>query len=189
MNKRVKREPTEIITPGLESVPKEVARVFEAMKENVQFKRVRYIAEIDYSIPSNKPRLFVYDRETKKLWKHKAAHGVGGKNASPHDGKCREVSNKPGSHMSCLGLFKTAETYNGSNGYSMRLDGLSPTNTNARPRAIVMHASDYVVDANSSICGRSYGCPAIDRAHHKETIDKLKGGSPILSHYNGAFKI
>ena len=44
-----------------------------------------------------------------------------------------------------LGFMRTAETYNGDNGYSMRLDGMeNGFNNNARPRAIVMHGSDYV---------------------------------------------
>lgn len=174
---------------GMEIVPKEVALVFEAMKKSSYFKNVRYIAEINYAIPSSQKRFFIYDRKEKKLYKHKAAHGVGGKNGSPNDGKCREVSNRNGSHMSCLGLFKCSETYNGNNGYSMRIDGLESTNGNARMRAIVVHGSDYVKDNTSSVSGRSWGCPAVDFAHYKTIIDMLKNGSPLLSHYNGANKI
>ena len=170
-------------------VPKEVARVYKTMQESGKFSSPRYIAEIDYSLNSKKHRLFIYDTKLKKLETHKVAHGAGGKNASPHDGYCREVSNVNGSHMSCLGLFKCAETYNGNNGYSMRLDGLSPTNSNARKRAVVAHGSDYVKDNNSVICGRSWGCPAVDYAHYKDIINKLKDGSPLLSHYNGKFSI
>jgi hypothetical protein len=136
--------PIDVETSG---VPKEVQRVYAAMKESGKFNNPRFIAEMDYSINSKSPRLFIYDLTEKKLYKHKASHGVGGKNSSPHDGKCREVSNINGSHMSCLGLFKCAETYNGGNGYSMRLDGLSATNSNARKRLIVVHGSDYVKDA------------------------------------------
>jgi len=170
-------------------VPKEVSRVYAAMLESGKFSNARYIAEIDYSFNSKKHRLFIYDTKLKKLESHKVAHGAGGKNASPHDGYCREVSNVNGSHMSCLGLFKCAETYNGNNGYSMRLDGLYASISNARARAVVVHGSDYVKDNNSVICGRSWGCPAIDYAHYKAIIDKLKNGSPLLSHYNGKFSI
>jgi hypothetical protein len=178
--------PIDVETSG---VPKEVQRVYAAMKESGKFNNPRFIAEMDYSINSKSPRLFIYDLTEKKLYKHKASHGVGGKNSSPHDGKCREVSNINGSHMSCLGLFKCAETYNGGNGYSMRLDGLSATNSNARKRLIVVHGSDYVKDASTTICGRSFGCPAVDWNHYKSIIDKLKHGSPLLSHFNGKFTV
>jgi len=179
----------EVKPPPVEGVPVEVQRVYKMYKESGRFGDVRYIAEMDYSITSSKPRLFIYDTKLKKLHKHKASHGVGGKNGSPHDGKCRQVSNVSGSNMSCLGLFKCAETYNGGNGYSMRLDGLSSTNSNARKRLIVIHGSDYVKDTNSVICGRSYGCPATSWESYKQIIDMLKGGSPLLSHYNGKFTV
>lgn len=170
-------------------VPKEVQRVYKAYKESSNFGDIRYIAEIDYSINSKSPRFFIYDLKDKKLYKHKCAHGQGGKNASPHDGKCREVSNVNGSHMSCLGLFKCAETYEGKSGYSMRIDGLNSTNSNARARAVVVHGSDYVKDSNSVICGRSWGCPAVDNNYHRQIIGMLKNGSPLLSHYAGKFSI
>lgn len=169
--------------PGGEQVPQEVQKVFRAMKASPHFNDPRYIAEINYQINSKHPRLFVYDRLEKKLYKHKVAHGSGGKNASPHDGWTREVSNIPESHMSCVGLFKCAETYYGSKDYSMRLDGLEATNSNARMRAIVMHKSSYVTDGNDHICGRSWGCPAVDVKVHKKLIDMLKNGSPLLSYF------
>lgn len=171
-------------------IPKEVALAYKMAKESGKFNYdFRYIAEIDYSINSRRHRLFIYDLKSKKLETHKVAHGSGGKNSIKHDGVCREVSNVNGSHMSCLGLFKCAETYNGNNGLSLRIDGLSSTNSNARKRAIVIHGSDYVKDNNNSISGRSWGCPAIDFSCYKDIIGKLKGGSPLLSHYNGKFTI
>lgn len=170
-------------------VPKQVQRVYAAMKASGKFVNPRYIAEIDYSINSKNHRLFIYDTKLKKLEAHKVSHGVGGKNGSPHDGNCRQVSNISGSNMSCLGLFKCAETYNGGNGYSLRIDGLNDTNSNARKRLIVIHGSDYVKDSNKVVSGRSFGCPAVDYAHYKSIIDKLKEGSPLLSHYNGKFTI
>lgn len=190
MNKPVKK-PKPINSELIEDsgVPLEVARVYEAMKKSPYFKKPRYIAEMNYAINSSKPRFFVYDTQKGVLYKLKAAHGVGGKNGTPNDGKCREVSNRNGSHMSCLGLFKCAEVYNGNNGRSMRLDGLEATNGNARMRAVVIHGSDYVKESSNAPAGRSFGCPALDRAVSDKVIDMLKGGSPLLSHYNGANKI
>lgn len=177
------------VDPENTEVPKQVQRVYAAMKASGKFVNPRYIAEIDYSLNSRTHRLFIYDTKLKKLETHKVSHGNGGKNGSPHNGMCREVSNVSGSNMSCLGLFKCAETYNGGNGYSLRIDGLNATNSNARKRLIVIHGSDYVKDSSSSISGRSFGCPAVDYAHYKDIINKLKEGSPLLSHYAGKFSI
>lgn len=172
-----------------EEVPQEVARCHAAMLASGQFKTPRYIAEADYSLNSKKHRLWIYDRKLKKLESHKVAHGSGGKNKTPHDGRCREVSNTIESHMSCLGLFKCMEIYDGPHGDSMRLDGLSKTNNNARNRGIVVHRSDYVFDNTEEISGRSLGCPAIDRKVCDAVIEKLCDGSPFMAHYAGEFKI
>ena len=54
-------------------------------------------------------------------------------------------SNSPGSLATSLGLFVTADTYIGSNGYSLRLKGLEEgVNDMAMDRAIVMHGASYV---------------------------------------------
>lgn len=168
--------------PGGEQVPKEVQNVYEAFRNSPEFTDPRYIAEINYAINSSKPRLFIWDRKEQKLYKHKVAHGSGGKNETPHDGWCREVSNKTGSHMSCVGLFKCGTTYESpKNGYSMRLHGLETTNSNAYSRAIVMHKMASVVDSNNNISGRSWGCPGVDPRHYKKIIGMLKEGSPLYS--------
>lgn len=168
---------------GGEQVPREVKEVFEQMQAHKMFNDPRYIAQIDYRINSRYPRLFVYDRTKQKLMKFKVAHGggrPGDKNYDLHDGKCYEVSNESGSHLSSKGLIKCAETYYGSKGYSMRFDGLSPTNYAVRDRAVVMHDSSYVTDGNEHICGRSWGCAALSEKNSKKVIDMLKDGSPLL---------
>jgi hypothetical protein len=55
------------------------------------------------------------------------------------------ASNDPGSKQSSLGLFATAEIYDGQHGRSLRLYGLEPgINDNALARALVIHGADYV---------------------------------------------
>ena len=80
----------------------------------------RLLTLIDYSRPSTAPRLWVIDLETEKLlFEELVAHGRGsGDNLTEH------FSNEPGSLASSLGLFLTGETYVGTNGYSLRLQGL-----------------------------------------------------------------
>ena len=93
---------------------------------------------IDYSLPSTEARLWVFDLRTGQLRFHElVAHGKGtGENLA------ERFSDDMDSHQSSLGLFVTRDTYLGSNGYSLRLDGLEPGfNGRARERAIVMHGA------------------------------------------------
>jgi hypothetical protein len=91
------------------------------------------------------------------------------------------------SRESSIGLFRTADTYVGHNGYSLRLDGLEPGfNAHARDRAIVMHGAPYVnadiAKANGRL-GRSWGCPALREAVARQVIDTVRDGGVIFSYY------
>ncbi|HLF66639.1 MAG TPA: murein L,D-transpeptidase catalytic domain family protein, partial [Gammaproteobacteria bacterium] len=96
---------------------------------------------IDYSKPSNKPRMWVFDLEYGELlYEELVSHGRGSGELY-----ARSFSNTPESHQSSLGLFITEEPYYGRNGYSLRLDGLEQgINHLAKKRAIVIHGADYV---------------------------------------------
>ncbi|MEZ5319042.1 MAG: murein L,D-transpeptidase catalytic domain family protein [Vicinamibacterales bacterium] len=138
---------------------------------------------IDYSRPSTSKRLWVFELATGRLL-HEAlvAHGQGS-----GDDLATRFSNEPNSHQSSLGLFVTADTYVGKNGYSLRLDGLEPgVNDRARERAIVMHGAPYVSQtfarANGRL-GRSWGCPALPEAVARPLIDEVKGGSLVFAYY------
>ena len=141
------------------------------------------LAVIDYSLPSTTPRLWVFDLANNTvLFREVVAHGQGtGENMA------RAFSNKDGSHQSSLGLFRTADTYTGHNGYSLRMQGLEPgTNDAAMARAIVMHGAPYVnVQAaqKQGRLGRSWGCPALRPEVAKQVIDSLKNGQMIFAYY------
>ena len=141
------------------------------------------LAVIDYSLPSTKPRLWVFDLEHNKvLFREVVAHGQGtGENMAMH------FSNRDGSHQSSIGLFRTADTYTCKNGYSLRMQGLEPgTNDAAMSRAIVIHGAPYVnvQMANSKgRLGRSWGCPAVRPEIAHQVIDSLKNGQMIFSYY------
>jgi hypothetical protein len=177
--------------------PAEVALAFEA-REGLGSK-CNWIFEVDFSINSKFPRLFVYSIRDKTLYKYKCAHGGGGKNGSPHDGRIREVSNVPNSGCSSLGVIRTGENYDSDVvGEAVRLHGLSPTNSKMLSRGVVLHGGQYVFDdeANSdkSISGRSRGCLVvndryIDRESGGELIEWLKDGSIGVAHYAGEFKL
>lgn len=141
------------------------------------------LAVIDYSMPSTEKRLWVFDLASGDVvFNEHVAHGQGsGGNMTT------SFSNNDGSHQTSLGLFRTAETYHGGNGYSMRMDGLDAGyNDNARDRLIVMHGADYVnpaATASLGRLGRSWGCPAVRRAVAQEMIDLLKDGQLLFSYY------
>jgi hypothetical protein len=139
------------------------------------------LAVIDFARPSTEPRLWVFDLAVPELlYVEHVAHGRGSGNNI-----AQAFSNIEGSHQTSLGLFATAETYYGSNGYSLRLDGLEPgLNDRARERAIVMHGAPYV-DPDQALrqgrLGRSYGCPAVRSAVARPLIDTLKEGQLLFA--------
>ncbi|MGV8942776.1 murein L,D-transpeptidase catalytic domain family protein [Thermomonas sp.] len=144
------------------------------------------LAVIDYSRPSTERRLWVFDMSQERLLHQEyVAHGSGsGDNFAKH------FSNNEGSYQTSLGLFRTAETYTGKNGYSLRMDGLDPGfNDNARPRAIVMHGAWY---ANPDLIrtqgrlGRSQGCPALREQVAKVVIDELKQRNLVFAYADDA---
>jgi hypothetical protein len=141
------------------------------------------LAVIDYSRPSTEQRLWVFDlARPSLLFAEHVAHGRG-----TGDNLASQFSNDDGSHRSSLGLFRTAETYVGGNGYSLRMDGLeSGVNDHARQRAIVMHGAWYVdpqLALGQGRLGRSYGCPAVRQAIARPLIDSLKSGQLVFAYY------
>lgn len=138
---------------------------------------------IDYSLPSTERRLWVLDVDdgTTLLHEH-VAHGQG-----TGDNLARAFSNEPGSHQTSLGVFRTAEVYQGSNGLSLKLDGLEPgVNDLARERAIVIHGAPYVNEtlaAKQGRLGRSWGCPAVRPEVTSTLIDAIAGGTLLVAWY------
>jgi hypothetical protein len=143
----------------------------------------RLLTVIDYSRASSEPRLWVLDLEHERvLFEEIVAHGRGS-----GDNYATRFSNVDGSHQTSLGLFRTADTYVGTNGYSLRLDGLEAgVNDRARERAIVMHGAPYVSEAHLRTLGRlgrSHGCPALRPAVARTIIDTIKEGSLLFAYY------
>lgn len=144
-----------------------------------KIKNQRIMGIIDFKQHNSKERFYIIDMESGRVETYLTAHG---KNSDPDfDGYATKFSNTPDSKMSSLGFYLTAETYNGSNGYSLRLDGLSSTNSKARERAIVIHGADYVKPGSK--IGRSYGCPALEMRYHADLINRLKGGSLLYASF------
>jgi hypothetical protein len=155
--------------------------------EDGHFNRER-LTVIDYSLPSYQERLWVIDMKTLTvLFEEIVAHGMGSPRGSGGDMKvARDFSNIQGSKKSSLGLFVTAETYQGGHGYTLRLDGLEKgVNDNARERLIVIHGAPYVTRqrADDHLVGRSWGCPVVRPKISRKLIDAIKGGSALWIYY------
>lgn len=146
-------------------------------------RQAERLAVIDYSQPSTARRLWIFDLRKKSLvLRDLVAHGQkSGENFAT------QFSNNLGSYQSSLGLFRTQESYQGSHGYSLRMDGLEPGfNDRARDRDIVIHAADYVNplwSQRQGRIGRSLGCPAVRPQVARQVIDKLKDGQFMFSWY------
>lgn len=143
----------------------------------------RRLAVIDYSRSSLTPRLWVFDLAQRKLlYKELVAHGQGSGGEVPD-----RFSNEDGTHASSLGLFYTHDTYQGKNGYSLRMQGLERGfNDAAMRRAIVMHGAPYVnADSGRKMgrLGRSWGCPALRAAMARPIIEVLKDGQFVFSYF------
>lgn len=148
-------------------------------KYKYRFSNQRYISMVDFRSYSGKKRFWVVNMSTGAVWSSYMAHGSG--SDWDHNGYAERFSNVSGSKASSVGIYKTAETYEGKYGYSLRLDGLSSTNSNARARAVVVHGAYYVYD-QAVKQGRSWGCLAVPMALRTTLINMIKGGSMIYSY-------
>lgn len=137
----------------------------------------------DFSMSSNTKRLWVIDLNDKKvLFNSLVAHG---KNTGEEF--ATNFSNTESSRQSSMGFYITDATYQGDNGYSLRLLGMDKGfNDAAYKRAIVMHGADYVSDAFAAMhkrIGRSWGCPAIPRELSQSMINTIKGRNLLFIYY------
>lgn len=149
-------------------------------KNKAKIKNEDYIVIIDFKQHSSKERMYVIDMSSGHVETYQTAHGSG--SDANHDGYAEKFSNVSGSQASSVGFYLTAETYYGSHGLSLRLDGQSATNSNARSRAIVIHGAEYVTPGGK--IGRSWGCPALDMRYYEEVINTIKGGVLIYAEGN-----
>jgi hypothetical protein len=150
---------------------------FNKLKQSGKIADEHIISIADFSQPSTNKRLYVIDLEKKEvLFNTWVAHG---KNSGQE--MATNFSNTPHSNKSSLGFYTTMATYNGRNGYSLRLNGEERGfNDNALGRDIVMHAADYVNTdyiASQGWIGRSQGCPAVMPILNKPIIETIKGGT------------
>jgi len=155
---------------------------YNKLLNNKKIQNSKYLTIIDLSLSANKNRFFLIDLKSNKIVrKSKVAHG---RNSGGEFAKF--FSNKVGSYKSSIGFYKTAETYHGKHGLSLRLDVLESSNNNARKRAIVIHSASYVSDMfikRNGRLGRSLGCPSLPKEGFSDIIKSIKNGSVLFIYY------
>jgi hypothetical protein len=142
---------------------------------------------IDYSMPSNRQRMWVFDLDKERLlYNTYVAHGKNSGADVPH-----HFSNKLSSKETSLGTYVTRDTYVGSKGYSLNLHGLEKGfNDNAFDRRVVIHGAWYVEPdfiKKAGHAGRSWGCPSIAQTLAKPVINTIKGGSVVFAYYPDSY--
>ncbi|MCW3120494.1 MAG: hypothetical protein JWM28_4576 [Chitinophagaceae bacterium] len=157
---------------------------FKKMKNQGRLVNDTILSIVDFSQPSDKKRLYVLDLKNYKiLYNTLVAHGK-------KSGKlwAASFSNRPSSYKSSIGFYVTGHPYEGTNGYSLKLDGLEKGfNNNAARRAIVLHGAGYVCDsyiAEQGYIGRSEGCPAVPVQFAKDIINTIKDGSCLFIYHS-----
>lgn len=157
-------------------VPSDLLRTavlyFDANK--AKFKNQNYLTVVDFAPRSDHYRFFLVNLKNGAVEKFHTTHGAG--SVTDDEGYARSFGNVIDSGKSSLGFVRTAEVYVGTYHRSLRLDGLSTTNSNIRERAIVFHGWDGVKEENV-LQGLTLGCIALDWAVKDEVLDKIKEGS------------
>jgi len=153
------------------------------LQEKKLLSNVNVLTIIDYSKPSSQKRLYVLNMNSGEiLFNTLVAHG---RNSGLE--YANDFSNKEASHKTSLGFFITGNTYNGGNGYSLKLQGCEKgINNKALERAIVLHGARYADEnflQNNGYLGRSYGCPAVPEKINKKIIDAIKNGSCMFLYH------
>lgn len=157
---------------------------FENLKKAGKLNEDAHLLTIcDFSMSSNTKRLWVIDTAEKKvLFNSLVAHG---KNTGEEF--ATNFSNTESSLQSSMGFYITESTYNGDNGYSLKLLGMDKGfNDAAYKRAVVMHGADYVSEEFAAIhkrIGRSWGCPALPRNLTEPIINTIKGRNCLFIYY------
>lgn len=143
-------------------------------QNQTKFPNQDYIVVIDFKARSNERRFFQINMNSGEVEMYYTTHGKG--SDRDKNGYAEAFGNIVNSGMSSVGFIRTGEVYWGKFKRSVRLDGLSRTNSRVRERAVVLHGWDNVHE-KPVIQGLSWGCPALDWQVKDSVIDKVKEGS------------
>lgn len=166
-------DPGGLIRP--EALKKALA-AFNRHKDDIDKRDRIYV--VDFQAHSSRQRMFEVDMQTGSVRAFRTAHGKGSDPA--HTGFASWFSNIPDSNASSVGAFLTAgQAMGAKHGPNVLLEGLEPTNNEARDREIIVHSADYCeIDylVQWGKLGRSYGCFSVSRADLAQLRPAMDGG-------------
>lgn len=151
---------------------------------HAQVKDKDILTIVDFTVPSNKDRLYVVNLKTGDiLMKMPVAHGKN--SAQPNSPLTTHFSNADKSLQSSIGVFLTDNPYYGHHGFSLRIRGLESSNNNVYAREVVVHGADYVTPAfiqQHGRAGTSWGCFAVDPHNVPQLVNYIKSGSVMYAY-------
>ena len=163
------------------------SRVAERAEELLHFCKERdyncHIALfVDLSRHSGRRRFVVWDFvKGGPLLLAPVSHGSGSSQSHIRSAYAR-LSNEDGSHLSSVGRALVAERYEGRYGVAYRLDGLDDSNSNLRPRCVVLHGwehtTSYPIIPFATV--GSWGCPVLSRRMMQRVDAILQGESRVV---------
>ena len=163
------------------------SRVAERAEELLHFCKERgynqHIALfVDLSRHSGRSRFVVWSFEERRaLLQCPVSHGSGSPKSHVRSAYAC-LSNEDGSHLSSVGHALIAERYEGRYGVAYRLDGLDDTNSNLRPRCVVLHGWGHTTSFPIFPLATtgSWGCPVLSRRMMHRVDKILKNESRVV---------
>ncbi|MBO5820696.1 MAG: murein L,D-transpeptidase catalytic domain family protein [Alistipes sp.] len=137
---------------------------------------------VDLSRHSGRNRFVAWDMvRNVPMFTCPVSHGSGAQKSHVRSAYAR-LSNEDGSHLSSVGRAIVAERYEGRYGVAYRLDGLDATNTNMRPRCVVLHGWEYTTSYPIFPLATvgSFGCPVLSRKMMARVDDILKAEERVI---------
>jgi hypothetical protein len=155
---------------------------FKLQKRGILHKK-GILSICDFSQSSSNERMYVIDVHNRKLlYRTYVAHGI-----NSGEEYANSFSNRPESCKSSLGFYVTTRTYHGSNGLSLKIEGVDKGfNDMAAKRNIVIHGAPYVsqrILQKYGVMGTTFGCPAIPSEMSSKIIPVVKNGSCLFIYY------
>lgn len=171
-------DPTRQIRP---QVLKGALAAFDRHKDAIEKRDRIYV--VDFQAHSSRQRLFEVDMQTGAVRAFRTAHGKG--SDPEHTGYASWFSNIPDSNASSVGAYLTAgQAMGAKHGPNVLLEGLDPSNNEARDREIIVHSADYCeIDylIQWGKLGRSYGCFSVSRADLATLRPAMDGGRLLFA--------
>lgn len=160
------------------------------------YPNTRYFSIVDFTLPSNRKRLFIFDTQTGLVESYFVSHGQNSGGGlwvtqvsnslvtSPHSPKDMQSLMSPAGRFSVLEPFVSARS-----GPALRLIGLSRDNKNTARRNIYLHGADGVNPGDpyareNGAPKLSDGCFMVERRYLKHIFARLKGRSSLFVYWD-----